>query len=114
MEQAKRFVASMGPADEEAKVLKKIAELNLGQSTSAFSKFGCKNAGFVEAMVLRGTTLHRGGFELKEVCLQSQRKTRETSSRWTVALAPSRMRSYCLDLCRGVGSKPFGGGRGFG
>lgn len=65
--QAKRFVASMGPADEEAKVLKKIAELNLGQSTSAFSKFGCKNAGFVEAMVLRGTSLHRGGFELTEV-----------------------------------------------
>lgn len=57
----------MGPADEEAQVLKKIAELNLGQSTSAFSKFGCKNAGFVEAMVLRGTSLHRGGFELTEV-----------------------------------------------
>ncbi|CAN0496312.1 unnamed protein product, partial [Hapterophycus canaliculatus] len=54
----------MGPADEEAQVLKKIAELNLGQNTSAFSKFGCKNAGFVEAMVLRGTSLHRGGFEL--------------------------------------------------
>lgn len=65
--QSKRFVASMGPADEDAKVLKKIAELNLGQSTSAFSKFGCKNAGFVEAMVLRGTSLHRGGFELTEV-----------------------------------------------
>lgn len=48
-------------------MLKKIAELNLGQSTSAFSKFGCKNAGFVEAMVLRGTSLHRGGFELTEV-----------------------------------------------
>eukprot|EP00904_Undaria_pinnatifida_P001516 jgi/Undpi1/11365/HiC_scaffold_30.g13662.m1 len=63
---AKRFVASMGPADEEAMVLKKIAELNLGQNTSAFSKFGCKNAGFVEAMVLRGTSLHRGGFELTE------------------------------------------------
>ena len=57
----------MGPADEEAMVLKKIAELNLGQNTSAFSKFGCKNAGFVEAMVLRGTSLHRGGFELTEV-----------------------------------------------
>lgn len=61
----------MGPADEEAKVLKKIAELNLGQSTSAFSKFGCKNAGFVEAMVLRGTSLHRGGFELTEVILRT-------------------------------------------
>lgn len=60
-------MASMGPADEEAKVLKKIAELNLGQCTSAFSKFGCKNAGFVEAMVLRGTSLHRGGFELVDV-----------------------------------------------
>ena len=59
----------MGPADDEAKVLKKIAELNLGQSTSAFSKFGCKNAGFVEAMVLRGASLHRGGFELTEVGL---------------------------------------------
>lgn len=62
---AKRFVASMGPPDEEAKVLKKIADLNLSQSTSAFSKFGCKNAGFVEAMVLRGTSLHRGGFHLE-------------------------------------------------
>lgn len=67
LNQAKRFVASMGPPDEEAMVLKKIAELNLGQNTSAFSKFGCKNAGFVEAMVLRGTNLHRGGFELTEV-----------------------------------------------
>lgn len=65
--QAKRFVASMGTPDEESKVLKKIADLNLSQSTSAFSKFGCKNAGFVEAMVLRGTSLHRGGFHLEEV-----------------------------------------------
>lgn len=65
--QAKRFVASMGPPDEDAKVLKKIADLNLSQNTSAFSKFGCKNAGFVEAMVLRGTSLHRGGFHLEGV-----------------------------------------------
>lgn len=70
----------MGPADEEAKVLKKIAELNLGQSTSAFSKFGCKNAGFVEAMVLRGTSLHRGGFELTEV-RRKKREKREGSER---------------------------------
>lgn len=69
--QAKRFVASMGPPDEEAKVLKKIADLNLSQSTSAFSKFGCKNAGFVEAMVLRGTSLHRGGFHLEGVSIRN-------------------------------------------
>lgn len=57
----------MGPPDEEAAVLKKIADLNLRQNTSAFSKFGCKNAGFVEAMVLRGASLHRDGFHLEGV-----------------------------------------------
>ncbi len=36
------------------------------QKTSAFSKFGCKNEGFVTAMVTRGTELHRDNFELFE------------------------------------------------
>ncbi|CAM9349400.1 unnamed protein product [Phaeothamnion confervicola] len=36
------------------------------QGTSAFSKSSCKSAGFVEAMVLRGTSLHRGDFYLTE------------------------------------------------
>ena len=43
-----------------------IGKLNLEQKTSAFSKFGCKNEGFVTAMVQRKTQLHRVGFELKE------------------------------------------------
>lgn len=30
------------------------------------SKFGCKNAGFVEAVVLRGAELHRDTFHLEE------------------------------------------------
>ena len=41
-------------------------ELNLLQGTSSFSKFGCKNEGFVSAMVLRGAELHRDSFELRE------------------------------------------------
>jgi dimethylaniline monooxygenase (N-oxide forming) len=63
---AKRFIASVTPATDETKVLRKIGELNMQQGTSAFSKFGCKNAGFVEAVVHRGATLHRGSFELRE------------------------------------------------
>jgi hypothetical protein len=47
-------------------VLKKIAALNIEQKTSAFSKFGCKNAGFVEAIVQRGAELHRDSFHLEE------------------------------------------------
>ena len=46
-------------------VLKKIAEFNIGQSTSAFSKTGCKNTGFVEAIVLRGAEFHRSSFRLE-------------------------------------------------
>ncbi|CAM9573118.1 unnamed protein product [Phaeothamnion confervicola] len=65
-QKAKKFVAQWGRQTDEKKVLAKIGELNLEQKTSAFSKFGCKNAGFVEAMVLRGATMHRGDFELKE------------------------------------------------
>ncbi|CAM9408227.1 unnamed protein product [Choristocarpus tenellus] len=63
---AKKFVATVGPQNDENKILQKIGELNMLQKTSAFSKFGCKNAGFVEAIVQRGATLHRGGFELQE------------------------------------------------
>jgi len=51
---AKKFVAKCGGdgADkEEALVLQTIGKLNLEQGTSAFSKFGCKNEGFVTAIV---------------------------------------------------------------
>ena len=63
---AKRFFASWGPETDQKKVLKKIGELNIKQGTSAFSKFGCKNEGFVTAMVLRGAELHRDSFEIFE------------------------------------------------
>ena len=66
---AKKFVAKYGGKGKhsnERQVLQKIGELNLAQSTSAFSKFGCKNEGFVEAMVMRKTELHRDGFRLEE------------------------------------------------
>lgn len=66
---AKRFVAlngnPTGKTDDDRKVLAKIGELNLAQNTSAFSKFGCKNEGFVTAMVTKGTELHRDAFRLE-------------------------------------------------
>jgi len=65
---AKKFVAqwSTDKNTEEKKILQKIGELNLYQRTSAFSKFGCKNEGFVTAMVTKGAELHRDTFELLE------------------------------------------------
>jgi dimethylaniline monooxygenase (N-oxide forming) len=63
---AKRFCSYFGPPSDMKRVLQKIAELNIYQGTSAFSKFGCKNEGFVTAMVLRGAELHRDNFELFE------------------------------------------------
>lgn len=65
-QRAKRFFSFLGPRDDLAKVLAKVGELNMTQGTSAFSKSGCKNEGFVTAMVLRGAELHRDSFELKE------------------------------------------------
>jgi len=62
---AKRWIASMGPQTDENKILKKIGEYNMEQGTSAFSKFGCKNAGFVEAVVTRGAELFRTNFRLE-------------------------------------------------
>lgn len=66
---AKKTVAKYGgrrstDASERA-VLQKIGELNMRQGTSAFSKFGCKNEGFVTAMVTKGAELHRDSFVLK-------------------------------------------------
>lgn len=61
---AKRFMSNFGPPSDLKRVLQKIGELNMKQGTSAFSKFGCKNEGFVSAMVLRGAELHRDNFEL--------------------------------------------------
>ena len=63
---AKKTVAQWGPDSDLKKVLRKIGELNMKQGTSAFSKFGCKNEGFVSAMVLRDAELHRDTFELYE------------------------------------------------
>eukprot|EP00595_Chromulina_sp_UTEXLB2642_P002014 CAMPEP_0196761908 /NCGR_PEP_ID=MMETSP1095-20130614/1218_1 /TAXON_ID=96789 ORGANISM="Chromulina nebulosa, Strain UTEXLB2642" /NCGR_SAMPLE_ID=MMETSP1095 /ASSEMBLY_ACC=CAM_ASM_000446 /LENGTH=565 /DNA_ID=CAMNT_0042111989 /DNA_START=75 /DNA_END=1772 /DNA_ORIENTATION=+ len=63
---AKRFVANFVPDNDLKRILQKIGELNMHQKTSAFSKFGCKNEGFVTAMVTRGAELHRDNFELFE------------------------------------------------
>ena len=66
---AKKFVAKHGSQDkpmEERKILQKIGELNIEQGTSAFSKFGCKNEGFVTAMVCKGAELHRDAFKLTD------------------------------------------------
>jgi dimethylaniline monooxygenase (N-oxide forming) len=63
---AKRFVARFSPPSDLNRVLQKIGELNMKQKTSAFSKFGCKNEGFVTAMVLRDAELHRDSFEIFE------------------------------------------------
>merc|ERR1711988_732496 len=66
---AKKFVAKNGwstdATEDDRKTLAKIGELNLKQGTSAFSKFGCKNEGFVTAMVTKGTELHRDAFRLE-------------------------------------------------
>jgi dimethylaniline monooxygenase (N-oxide forming) len=62
----KRTLSYFGPPSDMKRVLQKIAELNIQQGTSAFSKFGCKNEGFVTAIVLRGAELHRDNFELHE------------------------------------------------
>ena len=66
---ATRFLASsplLTSCPDLRKIMLKMAELNLRQGTSSFSKFGCKNEGFVSAMVLRGAELHRDTFELRE------------------------------------------------
>merc|ERR1711988_759516 len=67
---AKKFVAKNGwgtdATEDDRKILAKIGELNLKQGTSAFSKFGCKNEGFVTAMVTKGTELHRDAFTMHE------------------------------------------------
>ena len=44
----------------------KIGELIIDLGTSAFSKFGCKNEGFVTAMVCKGAELHRDAFKLTD------------------------------------------------
>lgn len=64
MAKRRRFIF-FGSAKEGSDVLKKIGELNMKQKTSAFSKFGCKNEGFVTAMVTRGAELHRDHFKLE-------------------------------------------------
>jgi dimethylaniline monooxygenase (N-oxide forming) len=65
---AKRFFSSFSfsPNSDMNKVIRKIGELNMIQNTSAFSKFGCKNEGFVSAIVLRNAELYRDSFEIHE------------------------------------------------
>ena len=63
---SKNVLLKLQPQSDQSKVLLKVGELNLKQKTSAFTKFGCKNEGFVSAMVLRGTELHRDKFKLTE------------------------------------------------
>lgn len=48
------------------KIIAKIAQLNMEQKTSAFSKYGCKSSGFAEAIVLRDAEMFRLDFELVE------------------------------------------------
>jgi len=65
---AKRWQAKLSDNEDETekKILKTISELNISQKTSAFSKFGCKNEGFVTAMVTKASELHRDNFRLVE------------------------------------------------
>lgn len=57
---------SLEPDSEKKRILLKVDELNLQQKTSAFSKFGCKNEGFVSAMVVQGAQLFRNNFILQQ------------------------------------------------
>jgi dimethylaniline monooxygenase (N-oxide forming) len=63
---AKRYLALFGSDTDLNKILRKISELNMYQKTSAFSKTGCKNEGFVSAMVLRNAELYRDSFVIQE------------------------------------------------
>ena len=63
---SKYFLAFLQPDSDQKRVMLKIGELNMKQGTSAFTKFGCKNEGFVSAMVLRGAELYRTGFALEK------------------------------------------------
>ena len=54
------------------KIIAKIAELNMEQKTSAFSKYGCKSSGFVEAIVLRDAEMFRGCDGLKRVVTDTE------------------------------------------
>ncbi len=62
---AKVGLTKLSTATPEVEVTRKIGELNIYQGTSAFSKFGCKNEGFVEAIVNHGASLHRGSLKLR-------------------------------------------------
>ncbi len=62
---AKVGLTKLSTTTPEVEVTRKIGELNIYQGTSAFSKFGCKNSGFVEAIVNHGASLHRGSLKLR-------------------------------------------------
>jgi dimethylaniline monooxygenase (N-oxide forming) len=48
------------------KIFKEIAILNMSQGTSAFTKYGCKSSGFVEAIVKCNSKIYRGNVFLHE------------------------------------------------
>ncbi len=62
---AKVGLTALSTTTPEVEVTRKIGALNIYQGTSAFSKFGCKNSGFVEAIVNHGASLHRGNLKLR-------------------------------------------------
>ena len=61
-----KYIISKISQTPSNKIIAKIAELNMTQKTSAFSKYGCKSSGFVEAIVLRDAELFRSDFELND------------------------------------------------
>lgn len=63
---SKQLLTAMEPDSERKRIMLKVGELNLYQGTSAFSKFGCKNEGFVSAMVSHGAELFRSNFTLQK------------------------------------------------
>jgi dimethylaniline monooxygenase (N-oxide forming) len=60
----KKIFSFISSDTNNRKVIVKTSEMNIEQGTSAFSKFGCKNDGFVRSIVLRQTELHRGEITL--------------------------------------------------
>ena len=61
-----KYIISKISQTPSNKIIAKIAELNMEQKTSAFSKYGCKSSGFVESIVLRDAEMFRSEFELVE------------------------------------------------
>ena len=60
----KYFISKCTFKTDATRIISKISEMNMMQKTSAFSKYGCKSSGFVEAIVLRNAELFRSNIEL--------------------------------------------------